>query len=142
VWDLVSGQRRTWKPDPRMERISCGMDWCGGTATSGRAAVQGRDGRAFVELPRDGTVHPLIGGRFAVLVFDAAHQNVPNARAITGNAIWDLKTGRVSSLGPVVTLDIRASSNVEPMRSNGIVDLHFAWEKGDEVLVLDLNRIR
>jgi hypothetical protein len=141
VWDLASGDRRTWTRNPLIGSISCGMDWCGGTNNSRRAAVQHRDGSGYVELPLEGTVYPLIGGRFALVVSDKPHTLVPAARQITASALWDLKTGRVSNLGPITLFDYGRNETPALVRSFGIVNLLFAWEQGGEVVLLDLSRI-
>jgi hypothetical protein len=135
VWDLTTGERAKYTRNPRMAGMVCAtLDWCGGRATSGHPAVQRLDGTGYLELPMEGAVSPLPGGRFARVGFDATHPIVPDARVATGGAFWDLRTGRVAA-APGTTL------GHDGLTSYAVGGTYAIWEDGNDWVLLDFTRI-
>jgi hypothetical protein len=136
VWDLDTGERAGYTRNPAMAEMVCAtLDWCGGTSTARHPAVQRLDGGGFVELPGEGAVAPLPGGRFARITFTATHPIGPGARAITGSVFWDLRTGRVGAADNV------GAGGHDGLTSYAVGGTFAMWEVDGGYVLLDVARV-
>ncbi|GIJ51706.1 hypothetical protein Val02_85920 [Virgisporangium aliadipatigenens] len=139
VWDLVSGRKVRYTRSPQLSRMACGtVEWCGGSSTDGHAAVQRIDGSGVVVLPATGVVTPLMGGRFAeVVFFRPLAGSRSNEVEITSAALWDVTTGKVANR--MMARD--DAGQPLPLVESAPNLLLMSWQEGDEILLLDLARV-
>lgn len=130
--NVVTGERRRWTANDKIQFLRCGPTWCSGDGSSG-VALQNLDGTGYTELRHSGTLEQRMGGRLAVGTL-----GLPDWR---GGMIWDRTTGRAARYatpkpaGPISVVNTAMNSDFEPP----VV----AWWPDDKtMMVLDLTAIR
>lgn len=91
VWNLSTGEHRSWTRNPAAVEIWCGPLWCGGVGANGRPAVQKLDGSGYVELPGGARIDPAHDGRLASFIYAERSDAIDYV-------LWDLSTGRAAAV--------------------------------------------
>jgi hypothetical protein len=130
--NVVTGERRRWAANDKVQFLRCGPTWCFG-AGSGGVVLQNLDGTGYTELGYGGTLEQRMGGRLAVGTLGAPDTGL--------HVIWDRETGRAARYtvprpaGPISIVNTAMNSDFEPP----VV----AWRPDDKtMMVLDLTAIR
>jgi hypothetical protein len=128
LWNVESGERRSWSAPESSRNIVCDPLICAGFTTAGKQFVQRPDRSAYQELPfpEDGfNISPAVEGRFGV-------GTVVTSRGLRWYA-WDLVTGKVGAV------------SAEPSQGidRGFEQATLQWPVDQQTIyVLDLTAIR
>lgn len=130
--NVVTGERRRWSANDKVQFLRCGPTWCSGDG-SGGVVLQNLDGTGYTELGYGGSLEQRMGGRLAV--------GTLGPLGARGGLIWDRTTGRAARYttpkpaGPISVVSGVITTDFEPP----VV----AWRPDDKtMMVLDLTAIR
>ncbi|GLH96732.1 hypothetical protein [Phytohabitans aurantiacus] len=130
--NVVTGERRRWSANDKVQFLRCGPTWCSGDG-SGGVVLQNLDGTGYTELGYGGSLEQRMGGRLAVGTL-----GLPDWR---GGMIWDRTTGRAARYttpkpaGRITVVNAVINSDSEPPVQ--------IWLPDDKtMMVLDLTAIR